>query len=301
MSNFLVGRGLNDAAYDVFSGTGAQTVFSLTSASSTSAATVSISGVVQRPVTDYSVAGTTLTFVAAPPSGTNNILVQYNKSITIGTPADGTITTAKIATGAVETAKIADGAVTAAKIETAPAIAVDNMTGTLPALDGSALTGIAGITAPTAQATTSGTAVDFTGIPSGTVAIDLFWSDYSCSTAAHGPVIQIGDSGGIETTGYDSNAYRIGSTAVENQTDNFIFMSDSNGMNAGNVASMAGSLRLVNPASNTWLFWGTQARNAANGGFGVGEKSLSGELDRVRFTTNDGDTLSAGIARIVYW
>jgi len=109
MSNFLVGRGLNDAAYDVFSGTGAQTVFSLTSASSTSAATVSISGVVQRPVTDYSVAGTTLTFVAAPPSGTNNILVQYNKSITIGTPADGTITTAKIADDAVTLAKMAGG------------------------------------------------------------------------------------------------------------------------------------------------------------------------------------------------
>jgi len=173
--------------------------------------------------------------------------------------------------------------------------------GNMPAVDGSALTGIAGITAPTAQASTSGTAVDFTGIPSGTVAIDFFWSDYSCSTAAHGPVVQIGDSGGIETTGYDSNAYRMTTSAVENQTDNFIFMSDSNGMNAGNVASMAGSLRLVNPASNTWSFWGSQAKNGANGGFGLGEKSLSGELDRIRFTTNDGDTLSAGIVRIFYW
>jgi hypothetical protein len=61
-----------------FSGTGAQTAFTLTSA--TGAALnleVFISGVRQVPGTNYTVSGSTLTFVAAPPAGTNNIYVRW--------------------------------------------------------------------------------------------------------------------------------------------------------------------------------------------------------------------------------
>jgi hypothetical protein len=49
---------------------------------------VSITGVLQDPST-YSVSGTTLTFSAAPPSGTGNISVRY-----LGIPASGVTTTA---------------------------------------------------------------------------------------------------------------------------------------------------------------------------------------------------------------
>jgi hypothetical protein len=49
---------------------------------------VAVTGVVQDPST-YSVVGTTLTFSAAPPTGTNNISVRY-----LGIPASGVTTTA---------------------------------------------------------------------------------------------------------------------------------------------------------------------------------------------------------------
>ena len=64
-------------SYDTFSGTGSQTVFtmSVTPANSQSVV-VAISGVVQDPV-NYTVSGATLTFSTAPPLGTNNISCRY--------------------------------------------------------------------------------------------------------------------------------------------------------------------------------------------------------------------------------
>jgi hypothetical protein len=54
----------------------------------TSSIIVAVTGVLQDPST-YSVSGTTLTFSAAPPSGTSNISVRY-----LGIPASGVTTTA---------------------------------------------------------------------------------------------------------------------------------------------------------------------------------------------------------------
>lgn len=86
---------------ETFSGTGAQTSFTLSTApGSVNNLDVSISGVTQRPTLDYTWSGgTTLTFTSAPPSGTNNILVRYNLALSVGTVNDGSITPAKLSTG----------------------------------------------------------------------------------------------------------------------------------------------------------------------------------------------------------
>jgi len=74
---------------DTFNGTGAQLTFTMSVApANTSSVLVAVSGVVQDPST-YSVAGTTLTFSAPPPSGTANISVRY-----LGIPASGVTNTA---------------------------------------------------------------------------------------------------------------------------------------------------------------------------------------------------------------
>jgi hypothetical protein len=74
---------------DTFSGTGSQTAFTMQVApASTSSILVAVTGVVQDPST-YAISGTTLTFSAAPPSGTSNISVRY-----LGIPASGVTTTA---------------------------------------------------------------------------------------------------------------------------------------------------------------------------------------------------------------
>lgn len=74
---------------DQFNGTGSQTAFTLSAApANTASILVAITGVLQDPST-YSVSGTTLTFSAAPPSGTGNISVRF-----LGIPASGVVTTA---------------------------------------------------------------------------------------------------------------------------------------------------------------------------------------------------------------
>lgn len=71
------------ARADIFSGTGSQTTFTLSSDPGVVAnLDVSISGVTQLPGVDYTwSSGTTLTFTSAPPSGTNNILVRYIQAL----------------------------------------------------------------------------------------------------------------------------------------------------------------------------------------------------------------------------
>jgi hypothetical protein len=101
-----------------FSGNSATTAFTLSETPLNEDNTaVFISGVYQQKDT-YSLSGTTLTFSAAPPTGTDNIEVNVMKGYAIGTPTDGTVTTAKIVDDAVTSAKIAAGAVTNTELAT---------------------------------------------------------------------------------------------------------------------------------------------------------------------------------------
>jgi len=86
-----IGSSPTQAAFvtDSFSGNGSTTAFTMSVApANTASVLVAISGVLQDPST-YSVSGTTLTFSAAPPTGTGNISARY-----LGIPASGVTTTA---------------------------------------------------------------------------------------------------------------------------------------------------------------------------------------------------------------
>jgi hypothetical protein len=60
---------------DTFSGNGSTTAFTLSEAATTNTVDVFVENIRQEPTTAYSVDGTTLTFTAAPVTGTNNIYV----------------------------------------------------------------------------------------------------------------------------------------------------------------------------------------------------------------------------------
>jgi len=101
---------------------------------------VSLNGVMQAPQDSFTVSGSTITFASALTSSDNiDFIMAMGDVLNIGTPSDGTVTTAKIAASAVTDAKIAASAVTDVKI--ASGISSSKLTGALPALDGSALTG----------------------------------------------------------------------------------------------------------------------------------------------------------------
>ncbi len=71
---------------DVFDGTGGQVAFGLTAnPGSVNALDVAISGVSQVNGVDFTVSGTTLTFTAAPPSGTGNVVARYVQALPVAT------------------------------------------------------------------------------------------------------------------------------------------------------------------------------------------------------------------------
>jgi hypothetical protein len=101
---------------------------------------VSLNGVMQAPQDSFTVSGSTITFASALTSSDNiDFIMAMGDVLNIGTPSDGTVTAGKIASGAVTSAKIGASQVTDAKI--ASGISSSKLTGALPALDGSALTG----------------------------------------------------------------------------------------------------------------------------------------------------------------
>jgi phage-related tail fiber protein len=91
------GLGSTNVAVDQFSGNGSTVAFTLSGdAGSENNTQVFVSGVYQEKDT-YSLSGTTLTFSAAPPTGTGNIEVVWTAPLSIGVPSDGTVTPAKMA------------------------------------------------------------------------------------------------------------------------------------------------------------------------------------------------------------
>lgn len=156
------------------------------------------------------------------------------------------------------------------------------------------------LTLATPQATTSGTSIDFTGIPPGTKRITIMFVGVSTNGTSN-PLIQIGDSGGIETSGYlgmGTTQVSAGAIAIANFTTGFGF-----GLAlAANVIHGLVILVLQNALTNTWVATGLLGlSNAAAESRTAGSKPLSTVLDRVRITTANGaDTFDAGEINILY-
>ena len=156
------------------------------------------------------------------------------------------------------------------------------------------------LVAGTAQTTTSGTAINFTGIPSWVDRITIMFSGMSTSGTSP-PQIQLGTSGGIVSTGY------LGSSTIVNPSPVSVLFTTGFGI-APNTANWSGTvvvhgaIILTLQTGNTWVCAGSVGRSDAastyltNGGIALG-----GTLDRVRITTVNGtDTFDAGSINILY-
>jgi len=167
-------------------------------------------------------------------------------------------------------------------------------------LDGSGLTTTGVPNSGTAQASTSGTAITFTGIPSGIKKITVMFQAVSTSSTSQ-MQIQIG-SGSYANTGYSSGAFSP-NTSNANSSTGFILMSSNtaSGNYSGNI-----QISLLNSSTNIWVSSGLlgEGTNAgSNGGCHMsgGSKTLSGILDRIQITTVNGtDTFDNGSINILY-
>lgn len=151
----------------------------------------------------------------------------------------------------------------------------------------------------TAIATTSGTSHDFTGIPSWVKRITVMIAGLS-TNGTDIPIIQLGDSGGIETSGYLSaySVFAAAAAASVNSTTGFVIPSGA--PYAG--ATLHGTITLNLLDTNTWTCAGIIAQSdTTRSGVTSGSKALTGTLDRIRLTTILGtDTFDAGSINIIY-
>jgi len=332
---------------DTFSGTGSQTAFTMTVApANTSSILVAVTGVVQDPST-YSVSGTTLTFSAAPPSGTSNISVRY-----LGIPASGVTTTAyrtvtdttatagqtsftiasytvgyvdvfrngvRLAaadfTATTGTTVVLATACTAGDTVTTESFYVSSVLNAIPNTAGSVSssnivsgvtltnpvtagtpTGVGVLTSGTVQASTSGTSIDFTGIPSWVKRITVMFSGVSTNGTSDF-AIQLGTSGGIVATGYSGSTANT-SGGYQNPTTQVLCAYTAS---ATAVSSGCINICLLNFSTNLWAISGTCCTSSTYATFTGYSVTLSAVLTTVRIKTGNGtDTFDAGSINILY-
>ena len=151
---------------DTFTAGSNQTAYTLSvDPGSPYAITVYIANVWQKPVTNYTVSGTTMTLASAPTAGVEVYVRYYGVALAVGTVADASITGVKLQDGTITIDKIAAGAytkqtftgdntTTAFTLSTDPGVAqallvmVDNV-----------------VQEPTENYTTTGTTLTFTSAP----------------------------------------------------------------------------------------------------------------------------------------
>jgi hypothetical protein len=150
------------------------------------------------------------------------------------------------------------------------------------------------LTLATAQATTSGTSIDFTGIPSWVRRITVMLNGVS-TNGSSALLVQVG-SGSVTTSGYSSAG---GTFNYSNQTAG---TTSTAGFCIFNVSSyaVAGHMILTLVSGNTWVSSHVVRSGESGSGGGV-SPALSGTLDRIRLTTVNGtDTFDAGSVNILY-
>lgn len=148
----------------------------------------------------------------------------------------------------------------------------------------------------TAVASTSGTSIDFTGIPSTAKRITVMFSGVSTNGTSN-PLFQLG-SGSPTTSGYLGAGSSI--DAASASSTNFTTGIGIFSANAANIIYGAVQFTLI--TANTWVASGTFSRsNSASTMTTAGAIALSGTLDRVRITTVNGtDTFDAGSINILW-
>lgn len=197
--------------------------------------------------------------------------------------SDGAVSTAaKIAANIITLAKLARTG-TAGKPLLSGGAGADFYVGDFPADS---------LTSGTPVNTTSGTAIDFTGIPSWAKRVTLLLNGFSTNGVSH-YLVQVG-SGAMQTTGYSSTGDNGG----------LAFSSSAGfGIVAGAAGyTISGALTISLLGDNTYIsdhvFGRTDAPYANRGG---GTVTLSGVLDRIRLTTVNGtDLFDAGSANILF-
>ena len=181
---------------------------------------------------------------------------------------------------------------------TSATFTTSGITGNLVGNVTGSLTSGGAITLATTQ-TASGTLVDFTGIPSWAKRITVMLNEVSFSGTS-APLIRLGTSSGIVSTGYNSNlsgSIALGNTLFSSTVGHVLLSPSNSGFN------YIGSIVFNNVSSNIWIGNGMTYYGAAGGTISVHTSvvNIGSTLDRLRITTTNGtDTFDAGTINISF-
>jgi hypothetical protein len=154
------------------------------------------------------------------------------------------------------------------------------------------------LTLATAVASTSGTSIDFTGIPSWVKRITVMMIDNSTNGTSN-YLLRIGDASGFSSSGYSGFTKRVAGTTLTTSTIT------TNGYLATTLTAAAqtvnGSITITNVTGNLWLIQGSIMASNDDLFLSVSRNTLSDTLTQVRITTVNGtDVFDAGTINIMY-
>jgi len=162
---------------------------------------------------------------------------------------------------------------------------------------------VLGITSAPVQTSTSGTSIDFTGIPSWVKRITVMFSAVSLSSNSTFRIqLGTGATPTYTTSGYVTFGVTFATGGLGGATDTGGFPIGQN-QTAGGVTTYGGSCAITNVTGNTWSYMAVcGGSSTTNGGqLGGGSVPLAAVLTAVRVTTISGtDTFDAGSINILY-
>lgn len=183
-----------------------------------------------------------------------------------------------------------------------------NKTLTSPTMTGAVVSTMASsvITSGTAVTLTTQTSVDFTSIPSWVKRLTVMLRGVSLSGTDQ-IILQLGDSGGIEITGYVGNQFNTndaGAINILTFSIAFILTTSGGGSSAANLYSGQVILSLLDASTNTWVMNGSVSPTTTSGTARIsifsGSKPLSSTLTQLSIGRSGTNTFDAGTVNILF-
>ena len=272
-----LGKGLGslttaNITVDKMTGNGSTATLTITLAqgvNSVNDISVFVSGVMQRPGTDYTLAGSTLTFTTAPATGLQVVAISHGDSV-LDCVADATAITASFDNNSVPDSAI--GSLAASKLTGALAGAATNLTG----LNAAQLTGA--LPAVAATNLTNLTAANLTGAMPAINAGNLTGITSYIKNASD-PAVNTNPASGLGTLWGNTTSGEV-YALTDATTDNNVWK---------NIGSGSGN---IEPYNTSYLPGGTVASYQWSGQTG-GQFNISSSIERIPYASENGTATGA--------
>ena len=237
-----------------------------------------INNVRQEPTEAYSVNGTTVSLTGSVASTDDIYVIYLARAVQTTVPPDGSVSSAKIANSAVDlTSKVS---------------------GILPKANGGTGGTVTGVTSLTEDSVSGQGSATFT-VPTTAKIIYIHWNAVSHSGGSnYNMLVQLGDSGGVETSGYISNVSVTGNTSSTSPN-----ATSTSGLivyyQASSSDSLDGQTTIVNSGGNKFSM-SSIIKSGNYNNVSAGTKTLSAQITTVYIKFDGMPNFDTGTINVTY-